>query len=533
MHCSCSLSRKMVVSLPCRCGGRGDHGRGRGGPPFRDREHDPRLVSNSSNTTLAASVSRLPPAPGQPAIASLLLLPALMLPPPPPSPAVVIYTDAVAALAIGSEPGPFSGRTSADAAAKLTQSALMISILAKNHSSKNNSAYSKDADKGMRIQIAPLERQILVTVQMERPSLYVAMQILLKLPDMARTVKWSHIEALVKIWEIFREIPSLVDGSFVGHFTRHSCDLKNDLDTYNGVMTNVEQLADEELGRKIDSVRSIKSLPFLVGEKERNYMSPCLAVNRAEFPHCAACGHRFIDHPPSNEVAHSLNAKMQQVYMESMAAITEWRANKKTLLQPVCPKTGKLLNKISLLELIKKHIRCHCLQLRENWCTGAQCPNGCSGYEKGKCPVCQCTCSLYVTEEQHREICILASLAKDGAAEMDLADDAWKFLLDSLGVGAMQCHVSAEKYHKVAADGGMQVQQGGGVPFLSNIVNEGDMAQVLCIVNNPTSQQAASILCSKVDGVAHPSSRTCINLCGETVDLRTYGKSTSSNAARK
>ena len=38
----------------------------------------------------------------------------------------------------------------------------------------------------------------------------------------------------------------------------------------------------------------------------------------------------------------------------------------------------------------------------------------------------------------------------------------------------------------------------------------------------------------RVAGVAHPSGRTCIsNLCGETVDLRTYGKSTSSNAAGK
>jgi len=73
----------------------------------------------------------------------------------------------------------------------------------------------------------------------------------------------------------------------------------------------------------------------------------------------------------------------------------------------------------------------------------------------------------------------------------------------------------------------------GGVPFLSNIVNEGGLAQVLFIVNNPPSHQATSILHSKVAGVAHPSSRTCINLCRETVDLRTYGKSTSSNATRK
>ncbi len=133
----------------------------------------------------------------------------------------------------------------------------------------------------------------------------------------------------------------MVDGCFVSRFTRHSYDLNNDLDTYIGVMTNVEQHLDEELGRKIDSVRSIKSLPFPLGEKECNYMSPGLAMNSAEFPHCAACEHRFINHPHSNEVADSLNAKMQQMYMESMAAMTEWRANKKTLPQPVCPKTGK------------------------------------------------------------------------------------------------------------------------------------------------------------------------------------------------
>ena len=131
----------------------------------------------------------------------------------------------------------------------------MICILAKNDSSKNNSAYSVDAVKGMRVQIASLGRQIIATVQLERPGSYAAMQRLLKLPLSTKTVKWDHVEALVKIWEIFRKIPSLIDGSFVGRFTRHSCDLNNDLDTYIGVMTNVEQLADKELGRKIDSLK--------------------------------------------------------------------------------------------------------------------------------------------------------------------------------------------------------------------------------------------------------------------------------------
>jgi hypothetical protein len=80
----------------------------------------------------------------------------------------------------------------------------------------------------------------------------------------------------------------------------------------------------------------------------------------------------------------------------------------------------------------------------------------------------------------------------------------------------MQRRVSAEKYHKVAVDGSMQVQQDGGVPFLLPSLTSGN-----------------TILHSKVAGVAHPSGVACINLCRETVDLRTYGKSTSSNAAWK
>ncbi len=56
--------RRMAVSLPRRGGGRGGRGHGRGGHPFLGRERNPKLVSNSSNITLAASVSSLPPAPG-------------------------------------------------------------------------------------------------------------------------------------------------------------------------------------------------------------------------------------------------------------------------------------------------------------------------------------------------------------------------------------------------------------------------------------------------------------------------------------
>jgi hypothetical protein len=121
-------------------------------------------------------------------------------------------------------------------------------------------------------------------------------------------------------------------------------------------MTNIEELA-------VNSIRSIKSLPFPVGEKERKYLSPDLPVNRAEFPYFVACGHNFIDHPPSNATAEAEKEEMQQEYLKTMAKITAWRAKKKGLPQPGCPETGKLLMKVSPPELTEKHIRCHCSKL--------------------------------------------------------------------------------------------------------------------------------------------------------------------------
>jgi hypothetical protein len=133
----------------------------------------------------------------------------------------------------------------------------------------------------------------------------------------------------------------------------------------------------------------------------------------------------------------------------------------------------------------------------------------------------------------YHEIFILASMSKDGAAaEMDPEDDAQQYIAKSLGIGAMQPQVSAEEYGKMLANGEMQMQRGGSA-FLSNVVDAGALAQGLFIVGHAPLQLAATFLRNKVRRVAHPSETTCINLCGETIDLRTHGKSTLSNAAGK
>ena len=166
-----------------------------------------------------------------------------------------------------------------------------------------------------------------------------------------------------------------------------------------------------------------------------------------------------------------------------------------------------LLTKVSQPELTKKHIRCLCSKLQANWHIGAMCRNNCKGYTKGKCPICCCICRLYVTKDMFHDIFILASMSKDGAAEMDPNEDAQQYIAKSLGVGAMQHQVSAEKYDKMLTDGEIQMQQGESV-FLSNVLDAGVLVQRLFIIGHDPLQLAASFLRNKVRRVAHPSGTT-------------------------
>ena len=184
----------MPVTLPRAGRGgpgrKGGHNAGTGwGGPLPNRERNPMLVSNSNNSTLVASISPLPSAPGQPPTA--------------PAPAggtrAQQYNNDVAASAHGSAPphhpagaGSALSIGSSTAAAALTKAAMMINILSKNDSSKNNQAYSLDAIKGMRDQISSLEKPILATVQSETPGSFAAMMNLLHLPNMQRVNKWGH-----------------------------------------------------------------------------------------------------------------------------------------------------------------------------------------------------------------------------------------------------------------------------------------------------------------------------------------------------
>ncbi len=178
----------VVSPLLCHgCGGGRSH-------PLPSCEHNKLLVSNSNNTTLVASVSPLPPAPGKlaavpPSIATTTAT------------AVIQYTNTIATLAHGSKPEPVADPIRLHCHHHHIQTTLMISILAKNDMAKKNSVYSSlDAIKGMRTKITSLARPILVTVWVEKLDPYAAMENLLSLSVITRITKWCHVESIVKFW---------------------------------------------------------------------------------------------------------------------------------------------------------------------------------------------------------------------------------------------------------------------------------------------------------------------------------------------
>jgi hypothetical protein len=154
---------------PGRCGGR-DGGRGSGGRggPLPCRKRNPMLASNLRNSTLATSIPPLPCTQAPLAAVS------------PPSSccrwAPVYYFHCCLGSWVRTRPSRRSCslvRTTLRRRRRAHKMVLMINILSKNDSSKNNHAYSLNVIRGMGDQLSSLEKPILAGVQLERPGVCV------------------------------------------------------------------------------------------------------------------------------------------------------------------------------------------------------------------------------------------------------------------------------------------------------------------------------------------------------------------------
>ena len=91
---------------------------------------------------------------------------------------------------------------------------------------------------------------------------------------------------------------------------------------------------------------------------------------------------------------------------------------------------------------------------------------------------------------------------------------------DNLNANVMHCQQSACTYSTRMTKGLLSKYS----LVVSNVCNEGAVAQALSMVGNPPSQRVAAVLKKKVDNMQHPNGKTLVNMGGQVVDMRTHEK---------
>ena len=106
------------------------------------------------------------------------------------------------------------------------------------------------------------------------------------------------------------------------------------------------------------------------------------------------------------------------------------------------------------------------------------------------------------------------------------AAEARNWLNEGLNANNLQRRSSIEHYGRQMEEGRMDSR----TDITSNVVGEGAMAQALHMVGNHPDRETAAELRKKVDALAHRSGKTCVDMGGEVVDMRTWGKKSAAES---
>ncbi len=279
------------------------------------------------------------------------------------------------------------------------------------------------------------------------------------------------------------------------------------LATYLGTMLDVERRANEVLDDNLRSLQNFRSDPMPPGEADREWKEDNDPLPPSEFgsehPECA-CGHHYTDGPASNATVDDDNDEEMAEYFRQCAAVKKWLNGEGP--QPVDQK-GNLLTKMpSAPKGKQKMFRCHCRQKRADPRTGQKCPIDCSvGGNKlplGKCPVCNCTCDLFVPWTKYRNIMTARSLQRKSHSSSSSntgREQSRRLLNDSLRVNRIQQSSSLEYYSSLQQNGMMSQD----TDIYSQVSNEASLAQAFSIAGNQPNAQTVQHLRGQVDSIQH------------------------------
>ena len=154
--------------------------------------------------------------------------------------------------------------------------------------------------------------------------------------------------------------------------------------------------------------------------------------------------------------------------------------------------------------------------------TGDKCPIKCKGYPIRQCPICTCSCNMYATEDDFRDIAAVETLD----VEPEEPQDETRIWLDNnLNINVVQRQQSARTYSERMTKGLLSKRS----LVVSNVCNEGAVAQSLSMVGNPPSQRVAAVLRKKIDNMQHPNGKTLVNIGHQIVDLRSHGRNSAAD----
>ena len=239
------------------------------------------------------------------------------------------------------------------------------------------------------------------------------------------------------------------------------------------------------------------------GEAERLFLEGGGTVlDSNQYPCCPnrKCRHKFFDAAPGNATADEENTSNMTQYM---ALCEEFKAYKrKEGPQPVDPVSNRPLEKMPPApKAIKKYGRCHCSQTYADPRHGKKCPVNCKyegvTFPTGKCPICLCVCKAFVPLDQYNTIVTVSSLGK--TQRNNNQGESQKWIEKNLNVNLMQQNISSQAYRQMSADGDMDF----GSSVVSNVANQGALAQSLNMVGNPPDHATRFGLRRRVDSMQH------------------------------
>ena len=227
----------------------------------------------------------------------------------------------------------------------------MILLMNKNSTKANTDFITAPFAMSMLSSVMTQQSNILKIVHKNEPALQSEMKFVmdepLVCPEGRRPGKYQHVEKLVNIWIVFKQINALRFGT---RGTRSSS-----LVTFIDTMTRYDALALEAVENSRNKFKAWKSDPMSAGEKDRGYLSGGgFALDHTQYPCCPnmKCRHHLMDQPPGNKDVDTENLADLQVYMNLCKGFKLWKQKKGP--QPRCLDKNDLLMKMPSAPKVRK-----------------------------------------------------------------------------------------------------------------------------------------------------------------------------------